>query len=389
MPDESRREPLPRTYLVLAVLPSIMVSVLGWRDGVRLNLFEAGTTLAGGFQIIGGKTPYTDLFAFYGPLAYLEPGLLGWFGPGLVGLQIGELAASAAMALTAYWLTARISGRPALALMTPAVLALGGSLSHRTLLGLLAVVLLSRWEVSRSRPSIFLAGVLTGAGILYYQDAGSALVVALGLAVVVGLVSSPVHHVLTWPAIALGAAGVCAALLPAAFWLGLRGALDDWFYYCFVYPNIIYTKRSATGYVTGLLASWSGDRPATLAYHVVFYLLPYLVIALTAVVTLWCTWSDAVLGGQRRSGFAPVSTLVLALFAAVQLRTLAASVDEAKLAAAAAPVVILGMGYALRRLGGWSAARKVSPRTRLTAVAALGTLVWFVAWRLRISCTRA
>jgi hypothetical protein len=382
MSDLDQRRRVRPHLLLLAALPSVAMTLSSWWFGFRLNLFEAGTLVAGGSQMLDGKAPYTEIFAFYGPLSYLEPGLLGRIGPGLIGLQVGALIVSALVAVVAYWISARISNSPHLALVVPVLLAMGGNLSDRTLLPLIAVALLCRWEERRSRLSLFGAGAFTALSILYLQDSGAALAAAIVATFIVGraLDRGP-REVLTWSALGVGALGAASVLVPFGIWLAVKGSLTAWFYYCFVYPNVTYTKRSAGGYITDLVSGWAGERPLELGYHVVFYLLPYVTVVVAALVCAVLAWIEA-LRSPRAAVFARVSMAVLGTFGVLQLRTLFASIDEAKLAAAAAPVLAMCLGYALRTL--------VRQRVRTTApfrgghrwlvVGAALTCAWFALW---------
>ena len=358
------------------------MTLSSWWFGFRVNLFEAGTLVAGGSQILDGKAPYTEHFAFYGPLSYLEPGVLGRIGPGLIGLQVGALVVGASVAVVAYWISARISNRPLLALIVPVLLAMGGNVSDRTLLPLLAVLLMSRWEERHSKLSLFGAGALTALSLLYLQDSGLALAAAIVATFVVGrALNRAPREVLTWPAFGVGSLGALSVLVPFAVWLAVKGSLGAWFYYCFVYPNVIYTKRSAAGYVTDLVAGWAGESPLTFGYHVVFYLLPYLTVVVAALASGALAWIEA-LRTPRTAVFARVTMAILGTFGVLQLRTLFASIDEAKLAAAAAPILAMSLGYALRTLTR-QRARNTAPSLggqRWIVVGAALTFTWFALW---------
>ena len=73
---------------------------------------------------------------------------------------------------------------------------------------------------------------------------------------------------------------------------------------------------------------------------------------------------------------------ILGTFGVLQLRTLFASIDEAKLAAAAAPILAMSLGYALRTLTR-QGARNTAPSVggqRWIVVGAALTLTWFALW---------
>jgi hypothetical protein len=133
--------------------------------------------------------------------------------------------------------------------------------------------------------------------------------------------------------------------------------------------------------VTELVAGWAGDSPLTFLYHVVFYLLPYFIAILAAVTCAFIAWVDAV---KLRTSpvFAPVAVAILGTFGLLQLRTLLASIDEAKLSAATAPIVTLSVGYALRAIVHAQSHRtdiKMSLPLRSWIIPAV-CLSWFALW---------
>ena len=108
---------------------------------------------------------------------------------------------------------------------------------------------MSRWEERGiAKLSLLGAGAFEGLSVLYLQDSGLALAAAIVAAFVVGrALNRAPRDVLTGRPSGIGSLGALSVLIPFALWLAVKGSLGAWFYYCFVYPNVIYTKRSAAG----------------------------------------------------------------------------------------------------------------------------------------------
>ena len=112
--------------------------------------------------------------------------MLGRIGPGLIGLQVGALVVGASVAVVAYWISARISNRPTLALIVPVLLAMGGNISAAPSFLSWPYYFMSRWEERHSKLSLFGAGALTALSVLYLQDSGYLLAPGIAADVVVG-----------------------------------------------------------------------------------------------------------------------------------------------------------------------------------------------------------
>jgi hypothetical protein len=368
--------------IVVAILPALMSWVVYVARGPTLNLFESGTMLAGGMQSLHGKTLYTDIFAFYGPLSYWIPGVAGAVGPGSVGVFLAGLLITVGYSIVAYLIAAHVSRRPVAALIAPVVLALAGAETMRGLPTLAAVLCLMQFERGR-RPAWLLAtGAAAGAGLLWFQDSGVWVSVAIAVVAVCGFWWPHVRNVLSVRSLGLICSGSAMVVVPVAGYFAAHGALGSWLYYCFVFPNKVYTRRSATGYLRGVVESWRGESLPSYAYKATFYLLPYVVVfTLAAVLAVVSVWR---LKPRLPERYLPVSTAILAVYALLQLRVLGASLDEAKLADTCAPTVVLTLGLALSRLPRWGSLRtgrdaKRSP-ARWQSWCAAVVVGWLVMW---------
>lgn len=350
-----------------------MVSGLGFARGTTLNLFESGTLVSGGYQIFRGKDLYTEIFSFYGPLTYLFEGVAGLLGPGLVSLLVWDVLRHCAMAACVYVIVAYLSGRRVASLMAPVSLAVLGALADRALFPLLAVVALTRYDVTHSRFALFGMGLFSGAAILYYQDAGAAWLLAAGLVLVIRSVRKRGRGSMSIGMLAWAFSGFVCAVAPVAIWLAASGSLKAALYQCFVFPNTIYTGRSATGYITELVASWAGVGPVRWIYKATFYALPYLVVLSAAAYGAAFSLKLAATG-ELSGGSIMWTRAALGVFSLLQVRTLLASVDESKLAAAAAPVVATSLAVLLSR---------PSPRKRCLRLTRVAFLVFLLVWPMQ------
>lgn len=346
--------------------------------GPRLNLFESGTVVSGGWQMLGGKNLYTDIFAFYGPLTYLQAGLTSLVGPGLTGIYLADLLSLVLPAVCGYLLAARISGQPRWSLLVPVLLALSpGSLSARSVLPTVAVLALAGRRLGSPKRRSIIAGAAAGLSLCYLQDAGLAITAAL----LVGWVATRWLTKAGEDGIRLRwcLAGGLIGASPVIVWMWLRGTLTQWLWMSFVFPLTAYTQKDATAYLRDMVAGWSGETRASVAYKSLFYLFPYVAIVALAVGCLWLCWRDL---SQRPRGAMGQATFVWAAFSVLQLRTLAASLDEIKLAVAAGPVLTLAVALALRglTLGRGSGQRSwLSPSLPVAAA----TIAWLVIWPLQ------
>lgn len=374
-PAQSRRR--TSVLSLVAAIPAAVVSVMALIRGERLNLFEFGTLVAGGDQVIGhGKMLYTDVFAFYGPLTYLEPALASRIGTGLVGLQIESMAVLLLGAIASYRLTVRLCQRPFLGLVVPCSLALVGGLVPRATPGILALLCLAALESEGVRAWAPFVGFWAAVGVLYFQDAGVAIVAALALVSLAGVVNSRVRSLLwTRNSLPILIGGAVPVTLVSG-WLVSRQAFGAALYQMFVFPNTVYVERSAFGYLSELVASWNGLNLVTWLYKATFYALPYVVVVGAAVFGAALAWLQLFRGAAP---VLPVTTAVAATYALLQLRTLFASADESKLAAASMPVVIVAVALAAR---GWSpVGRRAGTFWRRAAVVAL--VAFLLAWPMQ------
>lgn len=363
---------------LLAMVPALAFAALSLR-GVSLNLFEDGTTIAGGLRIFAGEAPYRDFFAFYGPLTYVLPaGVFRVTGSVTTAVVIYYAVISCATSLVAYLLARRISGRPVLALIVPAALVLLNATQTRSLPALAAVLALMAYERSLRRRWMVVAGAAISVALLWVQDSGAWLVVALLVAWAGSALMPEVRRVLTARSVGLAAAGALLAASPWLVFAGVKGFLGDWLYWTYVFPNTTYTHRDATGYLIGLVRSWGGEGPLTLGYHVLFYLFPYIAVFSIAVLNIVVAVTR-LRKASRGQVNVPVGTFVLAVYGLLQLRVLAASLDEPKLADSLTPAVVCALGLALGALPLVHRPSALRPRWWVTSAATL-CLAWFVLW---------
>ena len=368
-------------FISLACLPAFGVWLVDLLSGQSLNLFESGTLMSGGMRVMQGETLYRDVFAFYGPLEYLLPGVAGLIGPGNVGIVLFGLVLPMVASVVAYRIVTRLRSRPLAAAIVPLLLSITGASSARSLPALAAILCLMQVEAGAGRRWLIAGGALSGIGLLWIQDGGVWITIAVVLVAIFGSRSSVVRSLLSMRALAVASAGAMIPLLPTAGYFAVRGALGSWIYSCFVFPNTIYTHRSATEYVRGLASSWSDLPFLQIAYKTAFYLLPYLAVFASAAVLVLI--AAARLRRPPPRAVLPVSFAVLACYALLQLRVLAASLDEAKLADVCAPTVVALFGLALARDSGISviAPTKLTAFTRSWRSAlALACMGWFVVW---------
>ena len=337
----------PWRLAALGCLPYILVTLAQLRSGLALNLFEAGTTVAGGDALFRGDMLYSEHFGFYGPLAYVVQWAFATWVPGNVGLLLVVVVIGLADCLLAYAVAVALTGRAYLSLVAPALLAAAGSATQRPLLALAAVLCVCRYEQRGRVGWLVAAGAATSGALLWFQDAGVWSLLAFALATAVCMLLRLPDRP-TVRALGVFAAGLAAVLLPWLVVVTVTGALGDWLYYCFVFPNTVYAKRSAFGYVNGLVDSWRGLPPLRLAYNYLFYVVPYVVVGVIAAVGV----IHNVLAVRRdRERFRlPLGALMLACLALLQLRVVLASVDEAKLADSAGPALVLAVSLAAGRL---------------------------------------
>jgi hypothetical protein len=244
---------------VIAILPVALLWVLNTRAGVTLNLFESGTFLAGGQHQLHGHMLYSHVFAFYGPLAYLEPYLAArLLGHNDLGLLVPDLVVSALLCWTAYRLARRLSGRNWLSLVAPWVIAAQGSATPRTFTALIALLTLSHYEGDQRIRWLFASGGTAALATLWFQDAGVWVTIGIATAAVLAMIRrcrvvlAPRRAILGWTL------GFGAVVAPVVVTFATTGALLKWLYYCFIFTNTAYTHRSATGYVHSLVTSWRG-----------------------------------------------------------------------------------------------------------------------------------
>lgn len=351
--------------------------------GRTLNLFEDGTSTTGGMRILSGQMPYTDFFAFYGPLTYILPGLAhaatGSVTTSIFGLDlvIGVLCAT-----TAYLVTAILSRRPVFALATPVVLLLLGANTARTLPALIALLLLARFETTKGRGWLLAAGGLAGVGLLWIQDVGAWLCVAVLVVCLMRLFIRQPSSDYGPISLLIFSAGVAAALLPWTIYCLARSALDDWLYWTLIFPNTGYTNRDATGYIATLIQTAGTAAPIRSAYLFLLWILPFIAIPAFAFGNLVLGAAAFIrsLRGRARKGFVPALSgtyLVLAIYSLLQLRILLASVDEAKLLDSCAPTII-GTVVVLTTIAP-PIGRGYAPWVR---VLALVLAVWLCVWSM-------
>jgi hypothetical protein len=348
--------------------------------GRNLNLFESGTAIVGGLRILDGQTPYLDFFAFYGPLTYLIPGL-AQAASGSVSTTdfVLSLVFAVSSSLVAYALTARISGRPIASLFAPLALVLLGATTPRTLAALVSVLLFTEFERTGKRLWAMAAGVAGGVALLWIQDSGAWICVAVAVLTIVGLFNKRSRALFGWKEFLLYAFGVAVALLPWAVYLAVRGAVFDWLYWSFVFPNSGYTQRSATAYFLDLVDRVLAATPLQGAYIGVFFVLPFVMVVVLAVANVVMA-SFLLLRRRapvRTPTVFPVSTFLLAVYALLQLRVLLASVDEAKLIDSSAPTIICSVSLAIGLFGVRAAADR---RVLAMRIGVLLVLVWLAVW---------
>jgi hypothetical protein len=330
------------------MVPALALTVWGLLTARTLNLFEQGTVVSGGAAFVHGDMLYSEHFAFYGPLAYLVPYTwVALFGV-VRGLFLMDTVTGMAMWVVVYALARHISQRPWLAIAAPAVVVLSGGGTQRNLMALVSMLALLQLGRSGRVAWSAAAGTSAALALLWFQDTGVWVAVATALGVVIAHVASRRAEPLPWASVRWWLAGWGAVIVPWVAYLAVRGALRDWVYYCFIFPNSVYTERSATGYLRGEIASWHDLSLPVVAYKYFFYVAPYLCVGLLAAAALWRALADARRAPAPSDRATAWATVSLALLAVFQLRLVAASLDEPKLADCIAPTLAIGIAYAVR-----------------------------------------
>jgi len=386
--DHQRLTATPAATAPVALLAVAVAAaaVLKWTAyvvlGRGLNLFETGTTIVGGLRLLSGQMPYVDFFAFYGPLTYLFPGLAAKAAGSVTTADfVLDLLVGTASAVVAYLVATRLSRRPVLALLAPLILLLLGANTARTLPALLSVLLLIRAERTGRRIWLFVAGAAGGVGLLWIQDAGAWICVAVLVTALGGLVLPAARRVLSAGRFMVYAAGVAAALVPWITFCIVRGSLGAWIHWTFVFPLTRYTERSSTAYLETLFGSAMDAGALRGLYILAFWVIPFVAIFLVAAIAVvfaliwvWRAW-------RSESGSvgvaAPVSFLVLAVYGLLQLRVLAASIDEAKLIDSAAPTIVAAVVLVLASV---PSRDRIDSTPTAVRVAAIVLAAWLVVW---------
>jgi hypothetical protein len=370
--DSNQRLRIP--LALASTIPTIAISAITLRSGVTINLFESGTVLSGGYRMLHGDVLYRDIFAFYGPLVYLIPGLAARLTPGLAGIFAVGVLTGAGASMAQYATVFRLSGRRYAALIVPWGLALMGANTARTLPALCGYLCICQATRTHQKRWWFAVGLSAGVGLIWWQDGGVFFLLALAVGIASSFRRAAVSRlspIVTGRLISLGIATVVG---PFAVLFAAQGALSDWLYYCFIFPNTTYVHRSATGYIVELVGSWSGESLTTLIYHVAFYLAPYFLVAAMAITCLFI----GIRITFRNSDPTSIGLMVLAVYSFLQLRVLASSIDEAKLADTCAGVVCCAGGLALAALR-----ERKGSSYRQRAICLL-TLIWMVVWPAQV-----
>ena len=375
----------PRPLLVGALGAGVaLLAAAQWATyvvlGRTLNLFESGTAIVGGQRLLNGQMPYADFFAFYGPLTYVLPGIAEEVTGSVTSADFGfGLAVGMVSAVVCYLLTVGLTDRPVAALIAPVVIVLLGANTARSLPALASILLLLWFERSGRRGWAIGAGACAGIGLLWIQDAGAWVCVSVALVAVAGAFVARIRAVLDWRAFLLYAAGVVIAITPWVIWTVVRGAFGAWIYWTFVFPSTTYTERDPAAYFLSLIDTALAAPLASSVYVFTFFVFPFAAIALIAVGNLmFAALGLRTRAANRSEAAAPVTTIVLAVYALLQLRVLAASIDEAKLIDNAAPTIVCAVALVLvtlRRLP----SRSPSLALRIIAVV---VLAWLVVWPL-------
>lgn len=349
--------------------------------GRTLNLFESGTAIVGGQRLLDGQMPYTDFFAFYGPLTYLLPGIADEVTGSVTSADFGfGLVVGIVSAVVCYLLTVGLTDRPVAALIAPVVIVLLGANTARSLPALASILLLVWFERSGRRGWAIGAGACAGIGLLWIQDAGAWMCVSVALVVLAGIFAARVRTVLDWRAFLLYAAGVVVAITPWVIWTAVRSAFGAWIYWTVIFPSTTYTERDPTAYFLSLVDTALTAPLAYSIYVFTFFVVPFVAIALIAVGNLVFAAVSLRKRAEPGSGAAaPVTTLVLAVYALLQLRVLAASIDEAKLIDNAAPTIVCAVALILITLRRSGSARRSLLALRIIAVV---VLAWLIVWPL-------
>jgi hypothetical protein len=225
-----RRSPAaaPTLIFVLAVLLLAPALSLG------LNLYDDGLRLYGATEILAGKQPYHDFFAYYGPAQYYWPALLfAVFGAKALVARVGAGLVAATAASASFVLIRRAGFGsvwaliPALAVVVP--LTLGEyfyTCDPALLLVLLAGVVLARGEATPRRGAF--AGACIGLAAMFRIDFATYGGIAALAALTTNALSAPEvdlaarrRNALRSGLTLFGAAAVVA--LPVFLALALRG----------------------------------------------------------------------------------------------------------------------------------------------------------------------
>lgn len=355
--------------LGLPVIPWILASIYSWNAGVNLNLFESGTLLSGGTRMLHGDLLYSEIFAFYGPLTYLAPTVLAdMLGGDIRSVYLAEHLLDLFCILIFLHFCRHLTESWFITFVSTGVASLAGICNTRTAFPLLAIHLLSLGiKKSRQRYSAA-SGVAAACSVLYFQDGGALLLASLAVCTSIAYFRNSVRGLRSVAQMRAWGVGFVAVLAPVMAYMSFTRTLDEWLYYCFFFPNVVYVRRSATSYVLGLMDSWAGLSPAVQVYKYSFYLMPYVFVGLLAIAGVATCLFWRRLHWLSKDGYI---LTVLAVYGLLQLRTLAASLDEAKLASTMAPTMLVGIAIASRELRSrrrWSTAPRRLPNARILSV---------------------
>lgn len=246
------RTPLaPRRAWALAayVLIPFLVYVVSYTSTAHLtrwvDLFHRGESIGPASDYLRGKIPYRDVFVLHGLLddGLLDAWLMKLFGRSLE-ISIARDVIIASVLSTALWfLGAFLFESIPLTVLTVAISAWITAENNRTVFQVAAVALL--WlALWRRKPLAAIAsGALAGLALAYSYEIG---LYTIAGAVATALLIAFIARRNTWPGaspwrtLALFIAGLAAAVLPFAIYLGMNGALGAFAVTSFaVVPNII------------------------------------------------------------------------------------------------------------------------------------------------------
>lgn len=288
-----------------------------------IDLFHRGESIGPASDYLRGKVPFRDVFALHGMLedGQLDAWLMQIFGRSLDVAIARTVIIGAFLGVSIWFLGVVVFESIPLALVCVAMGAWTTAENNRTFFQVAAVALFWNALRRRSRVSAIFSGVFAGVAVFFSYEIGLyTIAAAFASALLLFFASKRVE----WTGLAPSQAalffslGVLLGAAPFAIYLGINGALDDFFIVSFVtIPRIIDAVWSLP--FPDLVSTFRGDfNLHNVAEFVLFekfhLIVSPLVIAISAIYLI-ARWL------KRRTDMLDYALLVMTVFATIAQRT--------------------------------------------------------------------